>query len=106
LERFSPWFASALEAPGGTAFVQVKVVGRLVEYPLGKSAMVWYGVISSCSPDALTRVLSELSTLLPDRELVWRYLSSSTCEARHEALSARFRARFGAAPGEVSPPHV
>ena len=82
--------------------MQVKVLGELVNYPRGKSAMVWYGVVRCCTSSAMSGVLDEVATQFPNRELVWRHLVVAEAEARHDELVARFRARFGAPPGARS----
>ncbi|MDP6943847.1 MAG: hypothetical protein QF464_06815 [Myxococcota bacterium] len=86
-------------APGGTSVIQIKVLDELLDYPRGKSAMVWYGVIFECTPVALRGVLEEVAGDFGGRRLVWRHQVSEEPEALLDGLLARFKARFGAAPG-------
>ena len=86
-------------APGGTAIVQIKIVGDLLDYPRGKSAMVWYGVVIGCEPFALEGVVEAVQRDHPERDLVWRYARSDDAEGQLKQLLTRFRARFGARPG-------
>jgi hypothetical protein len=101
MERFSRWSEHPDEAPGGAAVVQVKVLGELLDYPSGKSAMVWYGVLADCTAAELRVVLDQLSETFASRSLVWRHLVAERPEARLGELLARFEDRFGAPPGDV-----
>ncbi len=97
--RFTGWFTESAEAPGAPALVQVKVMGALLSYPQGRSAMVWYGAIMPCTEDALERVLAPLRIAHPDHTLGWRYIVTASPEPELNRLLARFQARFGALPG-------
>ena len=100
MTRFSPWQDELNAAPGGGAIVQVKVADRLLTYPTGKSAMVWYGALSDCTPQALAPVLASLRTAYVDDRLRWRCAVDSAPERVLERIRARFAARFGSFPGE------
>ena len=98
MHRFSPWSDGPEDAPGGTLVVQVKVLGGLLDYPRGKSAMVWYGVVEDCTPAAVAEALARVAAALPGRPLVWRRLEVERPGVHVAELLARFEARFGGAP--------
>lgn len=101
MERFSRWSEHPDEAPGGAAVVQVKVLGDLLDYPRGKSAMIWYGVLADCTAAELREVLDQLSETFASRSLVWRHLAADRPEVHLGELLTRFEERFGASPGDV-----
>ena len=100
--RFSHWERETGEAPGGAALVQIKVLGALLRYPEGQSAMVWYGVLEPCDASSLSLRLNALQSVYPERTLVWRALCTPSAEAELTRSLARFQARFGALPGRVA----
>jgi len=107
--RFSPWFTLDAEglaaAPDGPAVVQVKVLGPLLGYPRGQSAMIWYGALGRCAAE-LPPALAALAAALPTRELRWRLQATPTPRAPLAALLAAFATRFGAVPRFNTPePH-
>ncbi len=97
--RFSQWVALAvapsklaeLASDSHVAIVQVKVLGRLLDYPTGKSAMVWYGRDAGFDPRSL-------QAWSPSDTLVARWLVVDDADAALSPLLARFIARFGRAP--------
>jgi len=97
--RFSAWRPLALGAPAlaDHAVVQFKVLGRLLNYPLGQSAMVWYGVTPRDGAD-LSALAARAREELPGATLVWRSLPTPDPERRLEPLLSAFRARFGGPP--------
>lgn len=99
--RFSSWFRPTKEAfaqmPAEPAVIQVKVGGPLIRYPLGQSAMVWYGSVQSGVSTALA-VIEAAIDRVGDRQLLWRYLLSDTPETDLERLLRRFVTRFGGPP--------
>lgn len=103
--RFSTW--SSLEsapAEGAAGVVQLKCEGKLLQYPQGRSAMLWYGA----GPDlaALTRQAAERASAWPAEQLRWRTLKLPLAEAEATLadLLTRFTARFGAPPAAMEQP--
>ncbi|MDP6946757.1 MAG: hypothetical protein QF464_21585 [Myxococcota bacterium] len=96
--RFTPWSDDVSAAPGGAAMVQVKALGTLFDYPTGKSAMVWYGVVAPCTAERLEHVMGALRSSRPELVLVWRYRLAASPDALLAALLQRFESRFGAPP--------
>ena len=83
---------------GAAVVVQVKVNGRLLTYPQGKSAMVWYGVFAPCTASRVARLLEELADIMSGEQLVWRFLVSESAESDLQQLLWRFEKRFGSHP--------
>ena len=83
-------------APPEVGVIQVKVADRLLIYPAGRTAMVWYG--AGVVLDLLARVGPRLSALLPDDRLLWRYLEGDDAESECARHLRRFQERFGAPP--------
>ncbi len=99
--RMSEWLEPSAPAPDGPAFVQVKVLGTLIDYPTGRSAMLWYGA----GPSAHALVATGLEASRPIAgalPLRWRYLSDDHAERALDALAERFVRRFGALPAAMS----
>ncbi|MFT7625977.1 MAG: hypothetical protein ACI9WU_005169 [Myxococcota bacterium] len=103
--RFSSWFRTAADGPHDSvpisAVVQVKIVGDLVSYPNGKSAMIWYGAtrdLKQCVADELPR----LAASRPDHVVCWRFLPTPAPEEELAAVLGRFVRRFGSVPASGS----
>ncbi len=93
--RFSHWSSTAAEAPAEPGVVQIKVE-RLVTYPNGKSAMVWYGAgddVSAVAADALSALRERF-----DEPLLVRWRLADAPQAALESILGRFVRRFGAPP--------
>lgn len=103
--RFSAW--SSLEtapAEGATGVVQLKCEGPLIQYPHGRSAMLWYGAGTDLA--ALTRQAAERASAWPAEHLRWRALTlpPGDAEATLTALLAQFITRFGSPPAAMEHP--
>ena len=97
-QRFSRWSSEPSEVSGAAVIVQVKVNDRLLSYPQGKSAMVWYGVLAPCTASRVEMLLEELADIMSGEQLVWRFLVSESAESDLQQLLWRFEKRFGSAP--------
>ena len=98
--RFGPWYALATagdHTPAGENVLQLRRASGLVDYPRGKSAMVWYGH----TPDgrATARALARAHA---GEELVCRHLIEIDAATDLAAFCAKLRSefvrRFGSAP--------
>ena len=64
MEQFGRWFdltETSVEehAPDGPAALQVRRARGLVDYPTGKSAMVWYGYAATSARSVLKSVFAD-----------------------------------------------
>ena len=96
--RFSLWFPidEQADSPPGAVVIQIKVADRLLTYPAGRSAMVWYG--SGLSSEILAVVAPRLRAALPGERLLWRYLEDDAADVECARHLRRFKDRFGAQP--------
>ena len=78
--------------------VQIKWADGLLDYPDGKSGMLWYGVIAPWSGDDLTMLIERLEPIPPTPNLVWRWCEVEEPTLLCVQLLARFERRFGRAP--------
>ena len=98
--RFGPWYPLAdagLHAPAAEAVVQLRLATGLIDYPRGKSAMVWYGH----APDARAAALA-LAIAYAGKDLVCRHLieidEATDLVAFCAKLTGEFVRRFGTRP--------
>lgn len=98
--RFGPWYplAEAGEhAPASEGIVQVRLATGLIDYPRGKSAMLWY----EHAPDARAAALA-LATAHASNDLLCRHLIAIEDATDLAAFCARlmteFVRRFGTRP--------
>jgi len=94
----SPWQTPDVAAPDAAGVVQVKVQGTLLDYPQGKSAMVWYGAGPSMAAVARQGLAAADRALGTGTILLWRCVAVPEPMAHFQTLYARFADRFGAAP--------
>jgi len=99
-QNFSRWETTLPKIPSDTpstgSVVQVKIK-RLVRYPNGKSAMVWYG--SGTDPHTvLAPIWEQLSQAYPADTLLWRQKSSNNPALDLKKVMDRFVSRFGCKP--------
>ena len=98
-DRFSPWFPLDTPAPDVAGVVQLKVVGELIRYPRGASAMIRYD-----AGDSVAAIVLAAPQLLAGRWLLaavrWRYQALPVAMARAQLARLRGRSavRFGALP--------
>ena len=104
VERFSRWqpLAEAGAAPDAPGVVQVKIADGLLVYPRGRRAMLWDSASPSISGD-IDRARAWLADRVREADLRVRFLATPTPDRTLARLTARFLARFGAAPGATSP---
>ena len=100
--RFGEWVpldAAAARAPRGAGVYQVKVAAGLIDYPTGRSAMIWYG-----AAEDVAGAVAALAAAHPGQPWLCRFAEG--LEARGapdvdgmlQELMTRFRRRFGASP--------
>ena len=86
---------------------EVKIDGRLVDYPGGRSAMVYYGATDAEQPGL--QALVRRDWLTPEKEailrqwqeygrVVFRWAAAENPAPEHERRVRLFRERFGRAP--------
>ena len=98
--KFGRWYALADArdlAPAAEGMLQLRLASGLLDYPRGKSAMVWYGH----APDVRAAALA-LAERFAGRDLVCRHLieidGATDLAAFCAKLQAEFERRFGAPP--------
>ena len=98
--RFGPWYPlaeAAAHAPAIAGVLQLRLATGLIDYPRGKSAMVWYAYEQDLRAAALA-----LATTHEPAGLVCRHLieidEATDLPAFCEKLRAEFVRRFGAVP--------
>jgi len=98
--RFGPWYpltAAAEYAPAGEGVVQLRVAQGLIDYPTGKSAMVWYGHTTDVRTVALALARAHAGKDLWCRHLI--EIADATDLAGFCAkLRDEFVRRFGTPP--------
>ncbi len=98
--RFGEWYPLQTAgdlAPAAEGVLQLRLASGLIEYPNGKSAMVWY----QHAPDA--RIAAQaLAVRFADRNLVCRHLIEVDDGVDLAAFCAKlredFQRRFGSVP--------
>lgn len=86
---------------------EVKVERRLVDYPAGRSAMIYYGITEKEAPSLKAIVARDWLT--PEKEairrnweaygpLVFRWAATPDPQEEHERRVRLFRERFGRSP--------
>lgn len=102
---FSSWYElteDGLEAnaPEGKAAVQVRRADGLVDYPSGKSAMVWYGLVDDVAGVLREQFADELQEpgACGYGALEFRYYTGDESRQWIEKVSKRFVQRFGSPP--------
>jgi len=104
--QFGPWYplaAAGDHAPAGENVLQLRVASGLLDYPRGKSAMVWYGHTLDCRATALA-----LANAHVDEDLWCRHLIEIDAATDLALFCAKLRSefvrRFGTVPAfEVTP---
>ncbi len=99
--QFCPWYPlaeAARHAPIGEGVLQVRLAVGLIDYPLGKSAMVHYEHAADTHAAA-----AALAARLVGRNLLCRHLEIAAngpvdCGAIHGKVLGDFVRRFGTAP--------
>ena len=98
--EFSPWFdvgQLSLDGLPRRSFVhQIKTASRLVDYPSGRSAMLFYG--AGLTADAFPRVIQSVLEEFPQDELRIRFRPVQDVSQEVVRLLTRFEKRFGALP--------
>ena len=99
--RFGPWYplaAAGDHTPAAENVVQVRVAEGLVEYPRGKSAMVWYAHSHDARAVALAFAHGRVGENLVCRHLI-EIDDAVDLGAFCAKLRAEFTRRFGTRPG-------
>jgi len=98
--RFGPWYPLAdagVHAPVAEGVLQLRLANGLVDYPRGKSAMVWYGHDLDTRAAALALAMAHAG-----KDLVCRHLieieDATDLAAFCAKLMAEFVRRFGTHP--------
>ena len=98
--RFGPWYPLADagdHSPTGEGVLQIRLAHGLIDYPRGKSAMVWYAHAVDLRAAALALARAHVG-----RDLVCRHLieieDGLDLGAFCAKLIGEFERRFGAAP--------
>ena len=102
---FSSWYELTDEnleanAPGQKAAIQVRRADGLVDYPSGKSAMVWYGIADDVAGVLRDQFADELDQpgIRGCGTLEFRYYAGPRPRERIEKVAKRFVQRFGSPP--------
>lgn len=98
--RFTRWYPlsdAAAHAPAAPGMLQMRLAAGLIDYPRGKSAMVYYAVADDVRAAALAFAAGYRGALL------WcRHLDSEgealDCAAVHDRFVREFVSRFGSPP--------
>jgi hypothetical protein len=97
--RFGEWYplSAAGDLPEQESVLQLRVATGLLEYPRGKSAMVWYQHVHDVRAAA-----TALAVRFADKDLVVRHLIEVDDGVDLEAFCAKlredFERRFGTVP--------
>ncbi|MDX2093105.1 MAG: hypothetical protein SFX73_35005 [Kofleriaceae bacterium] len=98
--RFGPWYSLATagdHTPASENVLQVRLASGLVDYPRGKSAMLWYGHSQDSRATALA-----LAQAHAGKDLVCRHLIEIDAATDLAVFCAKLRAefvrRFGTVP--------
>jgi hypothetical protein len=98
--RFCPWYPlsdAASHVPAGEGVLQVRLEQGLLDYPTGKSAMVWYAHARDL------RSAAQALAVAHPRGYVCRHLEEVDAgvdlAAFHAKVREEFVRRFGAEPG-------
>jgi len=98
--RFGPWYPltdAGAHAPAAEGVIQLRLASGLVDYPKGKSAMLWYGHSTDTRAAALA-----LASAHAGNDLVCRHLieieDATDLAAFCAKLMADFVHRFGTKP--------
>jgi len=98
--EFSPWFdvgQLSLDGLPRRSFVyQIKTASRLVDYPSGRSAMLFYG--AELGDDALPGAIQSVQENFPQDELRFRFRPVQDASQEVARLMTRFEKRFGSLP--------
>lgn len=102
---FSSWYpltdeGIAEHAPKGPAAIQVRRADGLVDYPSGKSAMVWYGYLEEVE-ETLREVFADEIDEPGARghgPLQFRYMTGEGALEDLEKVADKFARRFGGSP--------
>lgn len=102
--KFGPWYplaAAGDHAPAEEGVLQLRLAAGLLDYPRGKSAMVWY----QHAPDVRAAALA-LASAHTGKDLVCRHLIEIDAATDLNAFCAKLRAefvrRFGTPPAYES----
>lgn len=93
--QFCPWYPlvdAAAHAPASEGVLQLRVADGLIDYPRGKSAMVWYQHAADLQVAA-----AALAARRAGEDLLCRHCEGDA--SLYARVLGDFERRFGAAPG-------
>ena len=98
--KFGPWYPlddAGRHAPVGEGILQVRLASGLLDYPRGKSAMVWYQHATQLRAAALALAAAHTGPALVCRHLI-EIDDGTDLAAFHAKVTSEFVRRFGTAP--------
>ncbi|HEY4245001.1 MAG TPA: hypothetical protein VGM88_34535 [Kofleriaceae bacterium] len=99
--RFGPWYPLG-SAPPGPGLLQVRIASGLLDYPRGKSAMVWYEHSTDVATSAAQVASAHRGVTLWGRHLI-EVPPGTDLGAFCEKLRLEFVRRFGSPPAYENP---
>ncbi len=95
---FGRWLALDDPAPPGPGLLQARCKAGLIDYPTGKSAMIYY----DADDEAVARALARLCERVDNRDsYLVRYAPPDSSSSPRESIARhlrQFESRFGAPP--------
>ncbi|HJU24581.1 MAG TPA: hypothetical protein VJ891_18925 [Casimicrobiaceae bacterium] len=95
---FGRWLALDDAAPEGPGLLQARRKAGLIDYPTGKSAMVYY----DADDESVARALGRLQSIVDNRDAyLVRYAPGETTLSPRQSIERhlkQFESRFGALP--------
>ena len=98
--KFCPWYPledAGRHTPVGEGILQVRLAAGLLDYPRGKSAMVWYQHATQLRAAALALAAAHTGQALVCRHLI-EFADATDLAAFHAKVTSEFVRRFGTAP--------
>lgn len=98
--RFGPWYPlrdAGANAPAAEGVLQIRLATGLVDYPRGKSAMLWYGHSTDTRAAALAQAAAHAGKDLVCRHLI-EIVDATDLAAFCAKLMDDFVHRFGTRP--------
>jgi hypothetical protein len=99
--RFCPWYSladAAAHAPAGEGVLQIRIADGLIDYPRGKSAMVWYAHALDVRAAAVALGAGRDARALLCRHVEIEGGEAVDLAAFHAKVMGEFVRRFGAPP--------
>jgi len=95
MSTFVHWYllAESSMAPAASGMFQIRVKSGLIDYPTGKSAMVYYGCAENMQLE-----ISQIAAQREAENFLCRHQSTNEPAVLLERMQDRFRKRFGVLP--------